>query len=112
MERMLGACGLICSECDAYLATQTNDAEKIAEIAKQWSKEFGGDFSPESIWCDGCMSESDRKCGHCAECDIRSCVSSKGLANCGECADYACETISRFFESVPCCKERLDAVKQ
>jgi hypothetical protein len=111
MELMLGACGLACNECDAFLATQENNPEKIAEIAKQWSKEYGGEFQPASIWCDGCMAESDRKCGHCAECDIRACVSGKGLSSCGECSDYACDRISRFFENVPCCKGRLDAVK-
>ncbi len=111
MGKMLGACGLDCGECGAYKATRANDAAAIAQVAQDWSKEYSADIKPEFVWCDGCTSDSPRKCGHCAECDIRECVVSRGLANCAGCADYGCEKIARFFESVPCAKGRLDEVR-
>ena len=41
-----GACGICCSECPGYLATQANDAEKIAEVACALAQEFvDGDHS-------------------------------------------------------------------
>ena len=107
----IAACGLVCAECEAYLATQANDAEEIAKVAAKWEQQFGSTIPPQTVWCDGCMVESDRKCGHCADCDVRACVTSKSLMNCAECPDYGCETITKFFEMVPCCKGRLDAIR-
>jgi hypothetical protein len=111
MSTILGACGLVCSECEAYKATQTNDPDAIAKTAAEWSKMFSADIKPEYVWCDGCLAASSRKCGHCAECDIRACVTSHGLANCGECGDYACEKITQFFEMMPDAKAKLDQIK-
>lgn len=110
MEK-LGACGLDCSECDAYKATQANDPAAIAKTACEWSKIFNVDIKPEYVWCDGCLSTSERKCGNCAGCDIRACVVGRELANCARCNDYACETITEFFKLFPSAKEMLDKTK-
>jgi len=106
-----GACGLCCSECPGYLATQANDADKIAEVAKQWSKDFEADIEPENVWCDGCLTEGERKCGHTSECEVRACVVDHKLDNCAGCGDYGCETVSKFFEFVPDAKKTLDAIR-
>jgi hypothetical protein len=111
MDRILGACGLECSACPAYLATQANDTAKIEEIAHQWSTQYGADIKAEHVWCDGCLTEGERKCGHCAECEIRTCVMGRGLATCAECGDYPCRTISGFLEMVPHAKKMLDALR-
>lgn len=111
MEDILGACGLLCSSCEAYIATCKNDSEAIAEIAEKWSRKYGISISPESVWCDGCLTQGDRKCGHCAECEVRACVISRGLSNCAECDYYLCKTITRFFELQPLAKHRLDRIR-
>lgn len=111
MDKIIAACGLICSDCEAYKATQANDIEEMKKIAAKWEQQFGGTISPDAIWCDGCMVDSNRKCGHCAECDVRACVRQHNLSNCAGCSDYGCETITKFHEMVPCCKERLDAIR-
>ncbi len=111
MGSIVAPCGLDCAECEAYKATQANDAEEIARVAAQWEKEYGAKIPLEAVWCDSCLSPGDRKCGHCSECDIRACVVGKGLDNCAGCDDYGCEKISRFFGSVPSAKERLDAIR-
>ena len=54
---LIGACGLTCSECSAYIATQANDAEGIARTIEEWRVQHGGDFKPEDVWCDGCMTD-------------------------------------------------------
>ncbi len=43
----IGACGLVCSECDAYKATQANDPATIAKTAQEWSKTFNSKVEPE-----------------------------------------------------------------
>jgi len=53
MRRMLAPCGLICSECEAYTATQAKDTGAIAAVATEWSQRFGIPFGPDDIWCDG-----------------------------------------------------------
>jgi hypothetical protein len=111
MDRILGACGLECSACPAYVATQANDAAKIEEIARRWSAQFGADIRAENVWCDGCLTDGERKCGHCAECEIRSCVMGRGFATCAECGDYPCDKIKGFFEMVPHAKKTLDALR-
>lgn len=97
MAQIIARCGLICSECPAYLATQADDDEKRAEVAAQWSKEFGGQFKPEDINCDGCLSTGERVFGYCRECKIRLCGAERSLPNCGHCPDYACEQVEKFF---------------
>ncbi|MCE5314655.1 MAG: DUF3795 domain-containing protein [Armatimonadota bacterium] len=110
-NKLIGACGLVCSECEGYKATQANDPDAIAKIAADWSKQFGADIKPESVQCDGCMTASDRKCGHCAECEIRACVISRGLPNCAHCEDYGCETISNFLKMAPCAEKSLSEIR-
>lgn len=107
----LGACGLVCSECDAYVATKANDPIAIGKVAQEWSKMFASAVEPEHVWCDGCLSASDRKCGNCAVCGIRSCVVGRKLANCAGCDDYGCKAITEFFGLFPCAKEKLDDIR-
>ena len=111
MEKIMGACGLVCRECGAYKATQANDADAIAKVAAEWTRLYNTDVKPEYVWCGGCMTDSARKCGHCAECEIRACVVGRGLANCAGCDDYACERITKFFEYDPCVKQTLDEIR-
>jgi hypothetical protein len=109
--KQIGACGLVCSKCEAYEATQANDLAAIAKVAQEWSKMFNSKVDPEYVWCDGCLSASDRKCGNCAGCSIRACVLGRGLANCAGCDDYPCKNITEFFELFPSAKEKLDEIR-
>lgn len=36
-DRMIAFCGLVCSECPVFSATQKDDAQHKTEIAKSWS---------------------------------------------------------------------------
>lgn len=111
MEELLGACGLVCGACPAHEATNENDVEKIAAIAKRWSEEYGHDIKPEYVWCEGCLTDGERKCGHTRECDVRACALGRGVANCAFCDDYGCEILAGLHEMAPAAKEKLDAVR-
>ncbi len=37
---MIACCGLNCSKCKAYLATQEDNDVKRAEVAKKWSVQY------------------------------------------------------------------------
>lgn len=111
MDKMIANCGIVCSECPAFIATKNNDEEGIKKTAEMWSKQFGGDIKPEHVWCDGCISKGDRHCAHWSECEIRICCHGKELANCAECDDYACEKLEAFFKFVPDAKKTLEELK-
>ena len=113
MDRMIAYCGLVCTDCPAYVATQADDREALERVAAQWRKEYNAPtITVESVICDGCLGESGHKCSHCAECKIRACAVARGVANCAHCADYACETLEGFFGFVPDARETLDEVRR
>lgn len=107
MEKFLGKCGLNCSTCDAYIATQTDDHEMRVRLAEAWSKEYHSDIKPEDIRCDGCNSTSDRKLGYCGMCEIRACGTEHQVEHCGQCSDFQCEKISKFFDMAAVAKENI-----
>jgi hypothetical protein len=107
---MISRCGLVCTECPAYLATQAGDAVKAAETASAWSKAYNATFTVDDVWCDGCLVEG-RKCSHCGECGIRACANERGHDNCAHCPDYACKQLRGFFGMVPHAKTKLEEVR-
>ncbi len=94
MYEMISYCGIDCSGCPAYRATQADDMEALAKVAKEWSKQFGMEIPPESIICDSCKTGEDaRRSGYCAICGVRACAIEKGVATCAHCGEYICETL-------------------
>ena len=112
MEKIIAACGIVCSECPAYIATLNDDQEMRKKTAEDWSKAFGVTLNPEDICCDGCMEEGETYFAHCFECEIRKCVQEKGILNCAHCEDYACEKVEGLFKTAPQAKEELDAIRK
>ena len=111
MSQITAMCGMICSQCDAFIATQNDDDAKRTQTAELWSKQYNVEMKPEDINCDGCLSDSDRHIGHCAVCEIRTCAKARGVENCAHCDDYACEKLEGFFKMVPDAKKHLDGIR-
>ena len=111
MDELVAFCGLICSNCGAFLATKNNDDEKRIEVAKLWSKEYRSEIKPEDINCDGCISDEGNLFNYCKICEIRKCGKEKGVVNCAYCDDYFCQKLEKFFEMVPAAKQQLDDIK-
>lgn len=110
MEKIIAYCGLNCSECPAYIATQKNDFVEIKKVAEQWSNEEMS-FKSEEIYCDGCKSDQ-RVFSWCNECPTRKCCRNKKLENCAYCEDYSCNNLKLTFDNDPTAKERLDEIKK
>ena len=111
MERMLAYCGLTCTDCPAYIATQNDDDQERAKVAEMWSKEFGVSLQAEDVICDGCLSENGRRFKHCDVCKIRSCAISRQIANCAYCDEYVCNELNGILQYVPAAKENLDQIR-
>ena len=107
MVKMIAYCGLICSDCPTYLATQSDDDEARAKTAELYSKKFGFRILPKDINCAGCLSDGGRLIGYCNACHIRKCCREKNLANCSVCNRRPCDHLNRFHASSPEAKENI-----
>ncbi|MBW1650320.1 MAG: DUF3795 domain-containing protein [Deltaproteobacteria bacterium] len=109
---MIGYCGLNCSECEAYIATQNNDDAKRTDTAKQWSNRYNADIKPEDINCNGCLSENKKRFFYCENrCEIRKCCVSKKITSCAVCPDYKCKLLMDFIKQAPECGEALERLR-
>jgi len=110
MDKIIAYCGLYCSECPAYLATQSENREELEKVAKEWSNDSES-FKPEDIICDGCCQDN-RIFGWCNDCPIRRCCREKGYENCAYCDDFFCENLKNTFDRTPAAKERLEEFRK
>jgi len=111
VSEVIGYCGLVCSRCSAFIATQKNDEAGKVRIAERWSKDFYVKFGKEDITCDGCGSE--RVSGYCRNvCRVWPCARERGVKTCAHCGEYPCEKLMRFLSHEPEAKSRLDAIRR
>jgi hypothetical protein len=112
-ERMIAYCGLVCSECPAYIATQADDMEALARVAAQWSEEYNAEFTAQNCICDGCTSDG-RLSSYAASggCPVRVCAVERGVINCAYCDDYGCDKITHFFSFATEAKTTLEEIRQ
>lgn len=99
-------CGLDCSSCPAFIATQNDDDKLRDKTAKEWTERYETDgrnrpsIKPQDINCRGCLSKRTTYL-YCRQCKIRKCGLEKGIKNCGECEEYKCDKLielqSHFF---------------
>jgi hypothetical protein len=87
-----------------------NDDALRIKTAQEWTVAFHADIRPEQINCAGCNG-GGVLFHYPTVCEIRACVKGRGLANCGACADYACEKLQGFFQMAPQAKVNLEALR-
>ncbi|MFW9793501.1 MAG: DUF3795 domain-containing protein, partial [Candidatus Thorarchaeota archaeon] len=95
-NRIVAPCGIVCNACQAYLATQSNDSEKLQEVAELWSSE-DEQYEANDLICDGCFS--NRLHVYCAQCEVRNCAMEKGLSLCSLCSLYPCDRLNDAWSS-------------
>ena len=97
MKEMIGYCGLNCSSCPAFLATQNNDDIAREKTAVLFSEKFGLNLKPNKINCDGCLFVGGKLIRYCQSCEVRKCASAKCLHNCAYCDEQPCEKITHIM---------------
>jgi hypothetical protein len=112
MDTIVAYCGLVCTGCPAYVATQANDAQALERVAAEWREAFDApEITADSIICDGCLgSNGGRLSGYCSMCEIRACAVERDVVNCAHCADYACDKLEGFFAHAQEARTTLDEI--
>ncbi len=99
MSRMVAFCGVVCSDCPAYQATQANDPEALARALAHWREDFDAPhITLDDIICDGCQTAGGRLNGYCRHCPVRPCGVARGIANCAHCDEYVCSQLARLLD--------------
>ena len=111
-KKMIAKCGLVCTECPAYIATRNNDDAMRAETARKWSAMFKADIKAADINCDGCQSESQRLFNYCQACEIRKCAREKKASTCAACPEYSCAKLDTFLAQVPEARTVLEGLRK
>jgi hypothetical protein len=113
MEYQIAFCGLDCSTCDAFIATQGDDVPAKYHVIQNWEKMYHvKGLTLEYVTCDGCHAMTGRLCGHCVECKIRVCGISKDIQNCASCNEFEkCELIQGFIGNVAIARQNLETIR-
>ena len=113
MQEMIAHCGLVCTGCPAFIATQQNNDEERKRVVEKWSSDQFP-LSMEDINCDGCLSTGKRIFKFCNDCEVRVCAVGKGVANCAYCDDFACSKLDNIWKIIdnPEARERLEAMRE
>ncbi len=101
--RVMSACGVLCSECAAYIGRQRGAAYR-RRAAAAWRRIYGTRARPEQITCGGCLGPDAELFHTSLGCRARRCCRARGLRSCGECAREACpdlERAQRVWDGVP-----------
>ena len=103
MKTMMSACGVLCSDCPAYLGASKGVAHQ-QRTADAWRRIYGLNETPENISCGGCLGSDEQLFHTSRNCKARRCCQSKGFATCAECSVELCpylEKAQSVWEGVP-----------
>jgi hypothetical protein len=104
MSKMMSVCGVMCSDCPAYLG-EKRGREHQERTADAWRKIYGLDESVENISCGGCLGRDDRLFHTSRSCQARLCCRGKGYSSCAKCAaKEGCSFLEKaqsVWDSVP-----------
>jgi Protein of unknown function (DUF3795) len=91
---MMSACGVMCSECPAYLAAARGLAHQRRTV-EAWHRIYGLTETVENISCGGCLGADDELFHTSRRCEARLCCRRKGLDNCAQCPSEQCPHLER-----------------
>lgn len=105
MSKVIAYCGMVCSDCDLYIATMNNDEELRKELAAKYTTE-DHIAKPEDFYCEGCFKIKGEGC------EIRQCAAKKQHENCAACDKYSCDLLNSHFVTSPDSKITLDEIRR
>nr|WP_320120140.1 DUF3795 domain-containing protein [uncultured Marinifilum sp.] len=98
-KKRIAYCGIDCSICPVYVATQKHQEKARIRIAKLWSDE-NHEYEACEITCKGCREPWGKKFQHCQDCAVRACARKKLIKTCAECEEYPCDKLNKLHKSL------------
>lgn len=111
MKKIVGYCGIICSDCPVLTATRKNDNQERQKAALLFTQHYGREYKQDDINCMGCMRDNSHVFSYCKSCKIRKCGKERKVKNCAHCSEYPCENLSELFNQYSKAKTVLDKIK-
>ena len=93
---IVSCCGMMCSECPVYIATQRDDETMRKYLAHEYSM-GGAVFYPKDIVCHGCRTVSADHNKFGKGCEIRKCCKEKHVNPCAECKEFPCIKTEQYI---------------
>ncbi|MBU3949058.1 MAG: DUF3795 domain-containing protein, partial [Proteobacteria bacterium] len=109
---MIAYCGIDCSKCPSYLATQSGKHQELEKVAKSLEKVYRTEVKPEYVICDGCRSEGRLSYFCRNKCKMRKCCTDKGFHSCIECFDFPCKELEFELNNAPEAKNNLKKLER
>ena len=103
MPKMISVCGVLCSNCPAYLGDAKGVAHKTC-TAEAWRRIYGLNESIENISCGGCLGPDEKLFHTSRACEARRCCRSNGFSSCAECSVESCLSLEKaqsIWDEVP-----------
>ena len=100
---MMSACGVLCSECPAYLGAQKGVKHQKATV-EAWRRIYGLNETAKNISCGGCAGPDNTLFHTSHACKARLCCRSKGFVTCAECPVEQCPDLEKaqsVWDEVP-----------
>jgi ethanolamine utilization protein EutP (predicted NTPase) len=97
VKKIMAFCGVNCTKCPVYIATQNKDDEARKQVAHKWSSP-DEPLTPEDLDCDGCLVVGKKLYRFCATCEVRMCGFKKNVETCAHCDEYPCEKLNAHWE--------------
>ena len=116
MEKHIAACGLDCSKCPIpEINKDLETAQKWVGQFREWEMLKEGEGAEEIMargpYCVNCHGE--RSVHWSANCQIlKCCVDEKGLENCSQCEEFACERLVEWSKERPQHARALETLRQ
>lgn len=108
---MIAYCGIDCSKCPSYIATQSGSREELEKVAEQLAKRYRTEVKPEYVICDGCKANK-RISYFCANlCKMKPCCLEKGYNSCIECSDCPCKELQAELDFSSEAKSNLEKLR-
>jgi len=94
MTSSISACGVLCSECPAYLGA-ARGAMHQQRTADAWRRIYGLTETAADVSCGGCLSRDGDVFRTSRTCKARLCCRSKSFASCAECPVDSCPDLEK-----------------
>ena len=108
---MIAYCGIDCSNCPSYIATQSRSREELIKVAENLTERYQTEVKPEYVICDGCKTKK-RHSYFCTNlCKMRICCVEKKYDSCIECNEYPCKDLQSELDHSPDAKNNLEKLK-